>query len=211
MSVLAISLFFCYDILEGGDCMKQKGIPKETLTIANIRRDLRRRLCKSWVLSALYVFLMAMEIYLFHLEPSLLFEDAGSRYGMPGWVYLLIFPLVSYLLVKETVLLSCGFRRVPYIVTDRLVSSEGDSYYSSHSWRTAWCTLHFNCYGDYSVPEKNYSWSKQYAMSAQGVDNLAFEGGEYYLVLSRPHSGKILLAYNAELFELESKKVEEIS
>ena len=28
--------------------MKKKGIPKDTLTMQNIRRDLRRKLWKSW-------------------------------------------------------------------------------------------------------------------------------------------------------------------
>lgn len=186
--------------------MKRQENRKEILTYANIRRDLRRKLWASWLLLALYVFLMALEIYLFHLEPRWLVEDAGGYYGMPGWVYLLTFPLIAYLLIKEAWLVACGFRRKPYITKDTLISSEGGSYYSRHSWRTTWCTLHFNGYGDYKVPDKNYPWSEQYAMSAQGVDNMAFEGGEYYLVLSRPHSGKILLAYNAELFRLEGEE-----
>ena len=42
-------------------------------------------------------------------------------------------------------------------------------------------------------------------MTAKGVHDLAFEGDEYYLVLSKPHSGKILLAYPAKYFQLEEE------
>ena len=54
------------------------------------------------------------------------------------------------------------------------------------------------------MPEKNHQWSKLYPLSAHGEYIYAMPGDEYYLVLSKPHSGKILLAYNAKLFELES-------
>ena len=183
--------------------MKPKSTPKEKFTMANIRSDLRKRLWKSWALLALYVALMVLEIYLLHIVPQVMLEDHDGRY--PGWFYFLFVPFLGYLLVKEAWWLFTGYRREPIIVKDTLVSSEGEAAHSSHTWRTYYCTLHFNCYGDYSVPEKVYSWSKEYAMTARGVDNLAFEGGEYYLVLSKPHSGKILLAYNAALFELESE------
>ena len=187
--------------------MKTKNHPKETLTYANIRRDLRRRLWRSWL--SLIVCLSAMVgfIWAFHQVPRLLFESSSGRYHMPGWVMLLFMPYVLYVVIREAWLVSCGFRRKPFIVKDKLASSEGDDsmYAMHHSYRTSWCILHFNCYGDYDVPEKNYSWSKENATTAKGIYNLAFEGGEYYLVLSKPHNGKILLVYNTELFELEDE------
>ena len=183
--------------------MKTKGHPKEKLTYANIRRDLRRRLWTSWLWLILIVLMTVGLIWAFHQMPALLFRSSGR---MPGWLYLLLLPYLLYVMAKKAWLVSCGFRRKPYIVKDKLASSEGDdSMYATHRYRTAWCTLHFNCYGDYDVPQKNYSWSKENATTAKGIYNLAFEGGEYYLVLSKPHSGKILLAYNAELFELEDE------
>ena len=49
----------------------------------------------------------------------------------------------------------------------------------------------------------NYSWSELYYMN----DNLAYNnsecGDEFYLVLSKPHTGKIVLAYNTKMFELQ--------
>ncbi len=185
--------------------MKPKGIPKDKLTVENIRRDLRKKLWKSWLLLAVYMFVMVMEIYLIHRAPYLLFEESNGRY--PRWAYFILIPLTGYLLVKEAWWLLTGYRKKPFIVKDTLVSSEGSSVRSSHSYRTYLCTLRFARYGEYYVPEKNHQWSKMYPLSAHGEYIYAMDGDEYYLVLSKPHSGKILLAYNAKLFELESEKV----
>ena len=181
--------------------MKQQESRKELLTYANIRRDLRRKLWVYW-LNAVVVVLLTVWLF---TDPTFLFETS-PRYHLPGWTYFLIYPILVYLLIKDAWLVSCGFRRKPYMAKDTLLSSEGDPVgVGYHHWRTYWCTLHFNGYGDYKVPEKNYRWSKEYAMTAKGVHNLAFEGDEYYLVLSKPHSGTVLLAYNAKLFELEGE------
>lgn len=187
--------------------MKTKGIPKDKLTVENIRRDLRKKLWKSWLLLAVYVLTMIVEIYLFCLEPRLLFEETGGRYHWPGWVYLLLFLPVTYLFAREAWWLYTGYRKKPFIVKDTLVSSEGSSVRSSHSYRTYLCTLRFARYGEYSVPEKNHQWSKMYPLSCHGEYIYAMDGDEYYLVLSKLHSGKILLAYNDKLFELESDQV----
>ena len=40
-------------------------------------------------------------------------------------------------------------------------------------------------------------------MTARGVHSTSFDGDEFYLVLSKPHSGKVLLAYPAKYFTLE--------
>ena len=186
--------------------MRKEEERKEILTYANIRRDLRRRLWKSWC--SLIVCLSAMVgfIWAFHQLPELLFRSS-SRYHMPGWMTLLLMPFVLYVVIKEALVVSCGFRRKLCITRAKLGSSEGDSstYYRMHGWRTYWCTLHFRRYGDYSVPEKNYQWSKINATTARGIHNMAFEGNEYYLVLSRPNSGKILLVYDTKLFQLEGE------
>ena len=186
--------------------MKQQEKRKEILTYANIRRDLRRKLWAVWVNVAIVVLCSVLLVVLLFIDPEFLFETS-SRYPLPGWTYFLVYPVCLYLTIKDAWLVACGFRRKPYMAKDTLISSEGDaSQVNYYSWRSYYCTLHFNGYGDYQVPEKNYRWSKENAMTARGVDNLAFPGGEYYLVLSKPHSGKILLAYNAELFQLEGEE-----
>lgn len=185
--------------------MKQTGIPKETFTIANIRSDLRKKLWKSWLLLALYVALIVLDIYLLHIAPEVIFDEHTGRY--PGWFYFIFIPFIVYLSVKEAWWLLTGYCKKPVIVKDTLVSSEGEASHSTHTYRTYYCTLCFAHYGEYFVPEKNHRWSKLYPLSCKGEYIYAMPGDEYYLVLSKPHSGKILLAYNAKLFELESEQV----
>ena len=62
----------------------------------------------------------------------------------------------------------------------------------------------FKKYGKYFVPLENYTWSKVYDLSADGVYNYSSCGDEFYLVLSKPYTGKILLAYNTKMFEFEN-------
>lgn len=190
--------------------MKEKENRKEILTIKNIRRDLWRRLWTSWLLFIVCVAIIVWFIYEFHRYPQLLFERGTGRHSyMPGWAYLLLTPFLLYIVVKEAWVVACGFRRRPYVAKDTLISSEGDSYYATTRGSSSWCVLHFNGYGDYKVPVKNYPWSKENAMTPEGVYHTSFDGNEFYLVLSRPHNGKILLAYNTELFRLETEMAAE--
>lgn len=181
--------------------MKKEEIRKEILTYANIRRDLWRRLWRSWILLLLCVAFIVVFIWSFHQIPELLFRTEADE--VPGWLFLLSIPFLLYVVIKQAWAVACGFRRKLCITKDTLHASEGDRYYSRHNYRTYYCTLHFNGYGDYAVPEENYRWSKEYPMTARGVHNTSFDGDEFYLVLSKPHSGKVLLAYPAKYFTLE--------
>jgi hypothetical protein len=186
--------------------MKSGGIPQEKLTRDNIRRDLRRKLWKSCLLLAVAVLAMAALVYLIVSDPLFIFQrnEYGRFPHLPGWVYVILMPVVLGFAVWETWLVICGFRHRLYIAKDVLVSSEEDNSVNLHHYRAhSICTLHFSGYGDYKVPEKNYPWSKEYPMSPEGVYHTSFDGDEFYLVLSRPHSGKILLAYPTKYFTLE--------
>ena len=186
--------------------MKQQESRKELLTYANIRRDLWRRLWKSWLLLVVCVSLVIGSVWSVYQHPVFLFEKSDYGLHLPGWVYLLSTPFLLYTCVKQAWLVACGFRRKPYIVKDSLISSDGGSYYVSTRWRTSsWGVLRFNGYGEYKVPDTNYPWSKEYPMTSEGVYHTSFDGDEFYLVLSRPHSGKILLAYPAKYFQLEGE------
>lgn len=92
---------------------------------------------------------------------------------------------------------------LPTPVCDTLVRSELVISYFARFGDNGTHRLHFAHYGTYTIPEKNYTWSKAFSMGPMGVFNGAVDGDEFYLVLAKPHSGKILLAYNAKLFTLE--------
>lgn len=181
--------------------MKTEENRKEILTYANIRRDLWRRLWCSWILLLLCVAFVVFFIWSFHQIPELLFRTEADE--VPGWLFLLSIPFLLYVVIKQAWTVACGCRRKPYIAKDTLHSSEGDIDYSRPRYRTYYCILHFSGYGDYAVPEKNYRWSKEFPMTVRGVHNTSFDGDEFYLVLSKPHSGKVLLAYPAKYFTLE--------
>lgn len=184
--------------------MKPKGIPKEMLTRDNIRRDLRRKLWKSLLLLVLAVLLLVALVYLIAANPVFLISTVYGRLDLPGWVYAVAILLVLGFTVWQTWLVICGFRHKLYIVKDVLISSELEKGIRPRTWTPYTdCTLLFSGYGDYEVPEKNYPWSKEYSMTAEGVYRTSMDGDEFYLVLTKPHSGKILLAYPAKYFALE--------
>ena len=184
--------------------MKPKGIPKETLTRDNIRRDLRRKLWKSLLWLALAVLLLVALVYLIAANPVFLISTVHGRLDLPGWVYAVAIPTVLGFTVWQTWLVICGFRHKLYVVKDVLISSEFEKGIRPRTWTPYTdCTLHFSGYGDYEVPEKNYPWSKEYPMTGEGVYRTSMDGDVFYLVLTKPHSGKILLAYPAKYFTLE--------
>ena len=67
--------------------------------------------------------------------------------------------------------------------------------------------LIFSQYGKYIVPYENYSWSSEFCTSVGGVITHAFEGTEYYLVVSKAPYQKVLYAYNTNLFELDEQLI----
>ena len=185
--------------------METKGYPKEKLTLKNIRSDLRKKLCKEVLLLMVIAVGFVMMVYCVAKVPAYLFEDSGR--GLPGWFYALMYPIVLGTSVLSVWRLCSGLRLKNRIVTDRLISAESGSDISVRTYlKTNYCTLHFARYGDYSVPQKNHTWSKLYPLTCMGEYYHASEGDEYYLVLSKPHNGKILLAYNTKMFTLEDVK-----
>ena len=88
------------------------------------------------------------------------------------------------------------------VVKDRLVGKEVKSHLAR--WRYyETCHLYFASYGEYTVSGESYSWSDLYAMDSDMAYMYADCDDEYYLVLSKPHTGKILLAYNTKMFDYQ--------
>ncbi len=64
---------------------------------------------------------------------------------------------------------------------------------------------HFNFkeYGEYTLCGEYFSWSADFYMGETGLYNSSKFGDEFYLVLSEPHTGRILTVYPAKWFEPE--------
>lgn len=63
--------------------------------------------------------------------------------------------------------------------------------------------LYFPCYGKYTVPYFNYTWSDLYSMSYEGVYNTSIAEDEFYLIVFRTKKEKIEVVYNQKMFELK--------
>ena len=111
------------------------------------------------------------------------------------------FPTLELYLLCHLVRLHRAISGNGSLVRDKLINAEEIEHYSRHRGRYSVYWLHFSGYGSYKIPAENYTWSNTYSMSAMGVYHYALSGDEFYLVLSKPHTGKILMAYNCKLFE----------
>lgn len=72
---------------------------------------------------------------------------------------------------------------------------------------TDYC-LNFASYAEFRIPKKNYTSSEKLMMTDKGISNTSIEGDEFYVVLSKPHTGCVLIAYNCKLFQLDKPKQE---
>ena len=93
-------------------------------------------------------------------------------------------------------------KRPGSIVKDRLVGKEVKEHL--HRWRYyETYNLRFASYGEFAIPGVNYEWSDLYYMDSSALFMHAECDDEFYLVLSKPNTGKILLAYNAKMFDYQ--------
>ena len=169
---------------------------KEKLTIHNIKTDILNEIkYNRWERIALILLLLVM-LVLILLEPITIYKV------LFGCLAVIVFCLVA----KRVLVCINQYRALHNtvcIVKDKLVGMEEKEHLSR---RTYYKTLHlyFSRYGDYTIPDDNYKWSTYFSMSNKGVYEYSSNGDEFYLVLSKPHIGKILYAYNTKMFEFEN-------
>ena len=91
------------------------------------------------------------------------------------------------------------------IVKDRLVGKQVKDHITRHYQCVESYHLRFASCGEYTILSANYQWNELYNMDVAGVYLHAGCGDEFYLVLSKPHTGKILLAYNTKMLDYQSQ------
>ena len=177
---------------------------KDKLTMKDIKTDLHKELKNSYFRLVVFSLLFAAISALIYFINPVKFVDVRL------FIYLLIFialaALLLYLVIVQTVdiiKLNKMFRNPACIVKDKLVGMEIKEYYNRYGITTEH-HLFFSGYGEYVIPPENYTWSQNFNMSDKSVYNCSTCGDEFYLVLSKPHTGKILLAYNTKMFEFEN-------
>lgn len=175
---------------------------KEKLTIEKIKIDLKRTLKKSYrsitVLSILFVILLLLVIWLIDID-----WITGIPPIIEGTVMLLLISIALGVEIIKIVGLYAALKNKDCIVKDKLVGFDERDVYAHHRGIVKYYYLYFSQYGEYCIPDKNYEWSKVYPLSKEGVFRLSKCGDEFYLVLSKKHTGKILMVYNTKLFDFE--------
>ena len=178
---------------------------KETLTRAIIRQELKRHLWRRLVLFIPFVLAVPAVPLLFI---TCLRHGVWPELRRPIYTWgMYILAVVAFPAAVAYVFhLIRGLKEDLFITTGTLVSADYDEGSNAVPYYTR-CFLRFSGYGEYTAftmsgDKSLHPWSSLYPLSAEGEYFYASPGDEYYLVLSKPHSGKILMAYNKKLFEL---------
>ncbi len=184
---------------------------KEKLTIQNIKADLwnetKYSFYKLILLTLLFLFVL-VAIFWDPLAMPHVELVAGDKFQITVIIFEVLFgfsaTLVLYYIVKiliEFVNLHKALCNIDCIVIDKLVGMEIKEH-MTRNYLYETCHLHFSGYGEYKIPDVNYLWSSMYPKSGRAVYDYSTFGDEFYLVLSKPYSGKILYAYNTKMFEM---------
>ena len=112
---------------------------------------------------------------------------------------LVVSPCKNITRVLDIIKLHKALHNTDSIVKDKMISKEKRRYRRIRN--RGYARLNFSNYGVYMIPNLSYSWS---SMQHLAVYESSDYGDEFYLVLSKPHTGEILLAYNTKTFELQS-------
>ena len=169
---------------------------KEKLTLGDIRADLHTKIKvfgkRIALLSVLFLVMLGLLLADFPL---------GGKWLL-GAVAEVILLAVAIDQIRIVAMLYRSVKAEPCIVKDTLRNAEVKDRYSRKFIDDKY-RLHFAKYGSFVIPVENYKWSAAFEMDAKGVFHHSCSGDEFYLVLSKAQGGKILLAYNTKLFELE--------
>ena len=182
---------------------------KDTLTMENIRSDLRHQLRGMVIITVLCAILFAFAFWLF-LD---VLDEPGGFFAKLRVAFMPIVLLVFVVLGSKSIYETCSVLKKPgSIVTDRVVGMETKDHINRGLFAPR-CDqtyhLRFAGYGEYVIPYHNFRWSSLHAMDANMVYFHAECDDEFYLVLSKPHTGNILLAYPMKMFTLQQREKEE--
>lgn len=178
---------------------------KETLTLDKIIYDYKKEFFSSikivLIMPFIFILLIAFLIYLFScLENKNLVLEILMISPPTFFLFLCLAVLwdsyKDYKVVKKQL-----FK----IVIDKLIGSDEKKTYIGSPFIASFShpyILVFASYGEYCIPPKNHRSSNLYNMNDKAVFNYSDIGDTFYLVITK--KGKILLAYNTKLFELEN-------
>jgi len=192
---VALRAKVCYNKPKAVEIMQ-----KEILTIQNIKKDIHQEIKDSYIRLVIFssFFLVWLALFLTTPSSSLFY----FRYKLVFGFGVLVFLLILITQIKDLAMLYKNLKNKNSIVKDKLISAEIKEDFCGKVYVKIY-RLNFSGYGEYVIHAENYKWSSTYSMSAEGVYYCSNSGDEFYLVLSKPHTGRILFAYNTKMFEME--------
>lgn len=178
-------------------------IPKETLTVKNIKQDIKE-IYKPSVTAFLILSILGAILLLITKDvwndikiASIFFAVIGLT-SVAGGIIALFMPLMGRNITSKKLV----------IVEDWLVDIREDieyrhrgpdqPYYEFSFAKGSKYRLYLNVYGN-----ENYKWSKMYAMSNQGIYNYSQIDDDFYLVFSNEKKNNLILIYNKKLFDFK--------
>ena len=173
---------------------------KTRLTQAGVRTDIQQQR-KRGILTP--VFLSVLAVALVVLAPGTGHFGGGVVDVILDCVLVAVLVLVGFLVLVAQVRALFVLRRLleqePQIYRDTVVRMEERKHRRRYGTYTTY-HLYFASFGEYQIPDSNYAWAEGCGMSSFDLYQFTSVGDEFYLVLSKPHTGKVLLAYSARLF-----------
>ena len=177
---------------------------KDVLTIQNIQSDLRRQLIGVVICTAICTIFFLVYFWLFLEVVRSEMETLLTKLGIA--LLPMVFLIIAIVCLKSIFEICSALYKPGRIVTDRVVGMETKDHINRGAFLPR-CDqsyhLRFASYGEYVIPRVNHSWSSLHVMDADMVYFHAECNDEFYLVLSKPYTGKILLAYNAKMFDYQ--------
>lgn len=181
-------------------------IPKETLTIQNIKQDIKELYKPS--ISIFFVFGILGAIFLLlagefwdETKITSTFVGVAGVTMIVGGAVNITSPLIGRRIANKKLV----------IVEDWLVDIREDIGYYNYRHRNPCHEFCFAKGGKYriylhtaaSFENRHYKWSKMYNMSNQGIYNYSHIDDDFYLVFSNDKKNNLLLIYNKKLFDLK--------
>ena len=174
---------------------------KEELTIQDIKTDLKYKIIHKGLSLILLLFL-----FLFFLGISFLGFSLLKIYTEFLVVIFLPPTIVLAFMIDEIInIVKLYIVRLNKlcIVKDTLVGMDIVRYRHDYIRRIGY-RLYFAAFGRYEIVGTQYKHSKKLCMTKESVYNSSNSKDEFYIVLTKAHTGKIVMVYNYKFFEFKN-------
>lgn len=179
---------------------------KEKLTRDKIKADLKRNIKKNVSAIVVYVILsvfLLLITYFIYSYSSNYFKILTYLFGFMTAVVF----VVTIVFAIQTIKLYKIFNKTSCIVKDKLIGKEIKEYYTRRGLEKYYY-FYFSGYGEYRLSGEYYKWSQNFNMWYDGLYRQSDCGDEFYLVLTKRHTGKILSVYSTQMFQMEEQEAD---